>query len=507
MDLVNLALLCKRWHAVADAAAWENVDGMQSLLRLMPSNVWEEFEGEHTASSLHFTCELTKDDWAPVLAKSRYVRSLYMAYLHPDVQRDIASYPPSQTLFPALRELCIEESSERGSIDMDPDFADVLIPPTLSILRVSSYWRDMCDQVAFVVKCCKESVTEVYVKNWLYITQERDRKPDSERVTLLELLEALKMCPRISHVSLELRLDPDPELLQALSQCPALKVLELSFGDDVPQQEWVPGRLLKNAASRFPAMYDLRVYGGSFLDVLRIIEPDQQASHRKLKSIYVHAGHFDESQKLQSLTKYMKDWCDASTLGQVTIRRANIIREDRQEWPLLFDHINPLTMLSGLRDVLIGGLYGTRITDNDCATMARAWHDLESLSIGVTADYETGTGCTLQALSPFVCHCPHLQLLCLPLDAINIPEVPQPTTPFQQNESKSRILFRLDISYGAISDPHAVADFLRELFLHERVWLRYRRNVMSQGLVMEEESRRANLWTTVRKLAFPVPKR
>ncbi|TRM64477.1 hypothetical protein BD626DRAFT_536445 [Schizophyllum amplum] len=496
-DLLHLAQVCQHWHAVAEAVAWEDVVELETLLRFMPRDAWEEPEGRYPPHCLNLNRRLTASDWEPTLAKSRYVKTLYLDFVSKGLQWSIMLDPPPRTLFPALRELHIDDSFEYGRFEVDCRFRAMLVPPTLRILRITSTYQDVCGEAASIVKCCRESITTVHVDNHEH--NEKDRDIDSESYALIDLLEALQGCPHLSHVSLKLRLDKDSRLFEKLSQCPALVSLNIDLGEDDRLQRWLEGGAPKYLPSHFPALHHLHINGGSFLDAMAIIASEQEAPRRKIETIYVHAGHEDESGALRLFVDDLKK-CDASTLRTVHIEQADWGGDGFQQWPLVSEHIEPLTMFSGLTYVHIGRLYGTTITDVDCAAMARAWPQLKDLSISIMVEHRTGTTCTLAALVPFARHCRHLRILGLPFNAISIPDATQPKTVRPAEPHASVIPLSLRVLYGAIADPRAVAHFLCELFPQRDLKVEYALGFFSDALTSAEDNQRDDRWKSVQAL-------
>ncbi|TRM64476.1 hypothetical protein BD626DRAFT_400790 [Schizophyllum amplum] len=502
-DLLHLSRVCRHWHAVAEAVAWETVDELETLLRLMPRDAWEGASVYTGVMTVTLKRQPTASDWEPVLTKAGYVKTLCLDFVSQDLQWSIVRDPPPRSLFPALRELSIDDSFEHEMFDIESHFMAVLVPPTLSILRITSTYQDVCSDAASILECCcRESITTVHVNNQDYNEQERDI--GFEWYTLGDLMDALQLCPRLSHVSLKLRLDKDPRLFIRLSESPALVSMNIDLGGDDRLQGWLEGGAPKYPPSRFSALRHLHIDGGSFFDAMSIIAlPAQKAPCRKMEAIYVHAGHEDESGALQLLVEDINKWCDASTLRKVQIERAEW-GEEIQEWPLVYEHIEPLTKFRGLTHVRMGGgMDGTRVTDVNCEAMARAWPELKELSVSVVAVHETGTACTLEALVPFARHCPRVQFLHLPLNAISIPEAVQPTASHPAAPRALDDYLKICVSYGAIADPHAVARFLCKLFPHRDLEVAYTSAYMSSGLTMLEEKQRIDQWSTVEALVDP----
>ncbi|KAI5885899.1 uncharacterized protein SCHCODRAFT_02642752 [Schizophyllum commune H4-8] len=526
-DRARLARVCKHWHAVADAAVWRHIGGLESLLRLLPKDAWTEPRDEYGMSMphcVHLSRRLTAVDWEPVLRKSRLVQTLSLDYVDNATQWAIVDCPPPQALFPALRILNIDDCFEYSPFDCESDFIQVLVPPTLRELHISSTYKDMSSTAACVARCCRASLTTLDLDNQDYRVNRRGDNQeidddDANIYGLCDLVDELKQCQRLTNFSLKLATPWFPQVFEKLSECPGLTDLDVYLSsEDSPSYEWEdhPPRY---GDYRFPALRRLHLHGVSFGDVMDILESKEEnpddAPFREMEAIGICGGPGDSSGALASLTTYIENWCDAAVLRRVSIERDDDSdeREDFQEWPLTFDHIAPLTAFRHLTHVRLAGLHGTRLTDADCEEMAVAWPALQELVLNVTPNYAEGTACTLAALVPFARNCPHLRVLELPLDAARVPQtVPLRTEPSQTEPSQSELPSERDaehvershtplllrITYGAIDDEESVVRYLRALFHCATLDVQYKTGYRPRGgLDQKEQDRRIRSWGNV----------
>ncbi|KAL1684994.1 hypothetical protein GGG16DRAFT_67186 [Schizophyllum commune] len=548
-DRARLARVCKHWHAAADAAIWKHVGTLERLLRLMPKDAWTEPRDEYGMSMphcVHLSRRLTASDWEPVLRKSRLVQDLSLDYVGNLIQWAIVDCPPPQTLFPALRTLTIHDSFEYDSFDCENEFLEVLVPPTLRELHISSTYKDMSSTAACAARCCRASLTTLEVDNQEYRV---DRRGDNQEIDdddaniygLCDLVDELKQCPRLTDFTLKLATPWFPEVFEKLSECPGLVDLDVYLSsEDSPSYEW-EDHPPKYGDYRFPALRRLRLQGVSFGDVMDILESKEEnpddAPFREMEVIDIYGGLGDSSGALADLTTYIENWCNAAVLRQVSIERDDDDREDFQEWPLTFDHVAPLTSFRHLTHVCLAGLHGTRLTDADCRAMAAAWPTLQELVLNVTPNYAEGMACTLAALVPFAVGCPHLRLLELPLDASRVPldavDSPQddpsqsrpssegersqtplslstktPLNPSQSPRNLSPTPLVLRVTYGAIDDEQSVARFLRNVFHRAQLQVQYKTGYRPRGLDQKEQDRRMMSWSAVDALVSgkPIPR-
>ncbi|KAL1674875.1 hypothetical protein EV122DRAFT_293125 [Schizophyllum commune] len=521
-DRARLARVCKHWHAAADAAIWKHVGGLERLLRLMPNDAWKEPRDEYGMSMphcFHLSRRLTASDWEPVLRKSRLVQDLSLEYVGNLIQWAIVDCPLPQILFPALRTLTIHDSFEYDSFDCENEFLEVLVPPTLRELHISSTYKDMSSTAACAARCCRASLTTLVLDNQEYRV---DRQGDNQEIDdddaniygLCDLVDELKQCSRLTNFSLKLATPWFPEVFERLSECPGLVDLDVYLSsEDSPSYEW-EDHPPKYGDYRFPALRRLRLQGVSFGDVMDILESKEEnpddAPFREMEIISICGGPDDSSSALVQLTKYIENWCDAAVLRRVSIERDDDDREDFQEWPLTFDHVAPLTSFRHLTHELV---------------------------LNVTPNYAEGMACTLAALVPFAVGCPHLRLLELPLDASRVPleavdnphddpsqsrpssegersqtplslSTKTPLNPSQSPRNLSPTPLVLRVTYGAIDDEQSVARFLRDLFHRAQLQVQYKTGYRPRGLGAKEQDRRIRSWSAVDALVSgkPIPK-
>ncbi|KAL1703633.1 hypothetical protein EV121DRAFT_280986 [Schizophyllum commune] len=141
----------------------------------------------------------------------------------------------------------------------------------------------------------------------------------------------------------------------------------------------------------------------------------------------------------------------SSTLSHVEFRLA-----DGYDCELSPECLSPLSSFRDMRYLAISG-YDSLLTEADYSDCARWWPELRTFELDVTRD-DRCIRCSLEVLLVFAEHCPHLNSLTVPLDAIKSPPaIPQ--------SLRHLSLLSLDVLEGAeINDLRQVALFLYNLF-------------------------------------------
>ncbi|KAJ7495627.1 hypothetical protein FB451DRAFT_1478653 [Mycena latifolia] len=143
--------------------------------------------------------------------------------------------------------------------------------------------------------------------------------------------------------------------------------------------------------------------------------------------------------------------CTQASLRDIRIIRAHAV---------VADTIQPLLSFNSLVSVHLAHPVGFDLDDSAILAMARAWPQLQFLSLIVRPARHMGCRVTLQGVSAFAAHCPILHTLELMFNATVVPEI-HDISPRAAQESLSFI----DVALSPIGAPHRVAEFLGGIFL------------------------------------------
>ncbi|KAL1703876.1 hypothetical protein EV121DRAFT_207008 [Schizophyllum commune] len=420
-DLAHLSRSCKAWHEAANPVLW-SYTRLTNLLRLLPEGA---FSRAHTSPSITLDA-LSAEHWAPLLKLSPLVKRLRFNKFVDDIVRSlIAENPPPTTLFPNLvtlefrdipiKRVFFNEYSVRDYYRERCMFLEAIIPPHVSRLDLRNVFYDVICYRSIpldgnhLTRLCVEE----FVGNPFYDAC----GPNG----LLTFVEALSEMPHLRELELSLPFDRDPVLLEALSRLPVLESLGLSLDRAMVREgQWaVHGPAYSEGA--FPALRRLHSdHGLSFFEVIDIIRCGPVTRRRPLQALEVACESADSSSALSTLTEIMRRHCSYEQLEAITF-------DDPFSsfgWPLLYQHVAPLTAFSRLTSLYICPLAGTELTDEDCLEMARAWPNLRHLDIFMKCEIcpKEGIACTLASLAAFANHCPQIRHLNMNFTATDIPD-------------------------------------------------------------------------------------
>ncbi|KAI4526934.1 hypothetical protein K525DRAFT_187990 [Schizophyllum commune Loenen D] len=170
---------------------------------------------------------------------------------------------------------------------------------------------------------------------------------------------------------------------------------------------------------------------------------------RLLRLQYIQGRYMSDTDMLEMM-QYIGSQ-GSSTLSHVEFRLA-----DGYDCELSPECLSPLSSFRDMRYLAISG-YDSLLTEADYSDCARWWPELRTFELDVTRD-DGCIRCSLEVLLVFAEHCPHLNSLTVPLDAIKTPPaIPQ--------SLRHLSLLSLDVLEGAeINDLRQVALFLYNLF-------------------------------------------
>ncbi|KAI5899200.1 uncharacterized protein SCHCODRAFT_02742326 [Schizophyllum commune H4-8] len=502
-DLARLSRSCKAWHEAANPVLWSYIR-LTNLLRLLPEGA---FSRARTSSSVALDA-LSAEHWAPLLKLSPLVKRLRFNKLSDDSVRSlIADSPPPTTLFPNLitlefrdappKYVYVNERSAREFYRERCMFLEAIIPPHVSIstLDLENVFLDV-----FVYRSIPlngNSLTRLRVDETVGSTFYDAYGP----IGLRAFIRALSDMRHLLEVVLRLPFDRDPMLLEALSRLPALESLDLRLGCAVVRRGHWTRHAPAYSEGAFPALRRLYLNNGlSFVDAIDIIQCAPVTRRRPLQTLKVVCADADPSSALTTLTEVMRKHCSYEHLEEFTVDDFFV----SFDWPLLSQHIAPLTAFSRLTKLYICPLGGTELTDDDCLQMARAWPNLRELDIFMNCEIcpKEGIACTLASLAAFAEHCPQIRHINMNFTATNIPYRTTLVDAGDRRADPVEIPLQACVN---ITNGRDVAEFLVDVFDGmARVNLAYPEDFedpRSEGAT-EEFRRRDDEWEEVRSLTL-----
>ncbi|KAL1723969.1 hypothetical protein EV715DRAFT_286032 [Schizophyllum commune] len=431
--------------------------------------------------------DLKAEDWCPVVKLSGLVKELVLEYVPFSTQAKVGSGRPKRPLLPALRRLALGWPHKSASEYLSP-FVAALVPETLAHLEISYMYHDSGSFFSHVISQCR-SITHLWISE---ILTYGDSKLEEQYI--LDIIEELRRCPRLTQVYVTLAMDANRKVLKALSECPGLArlTIELACNDLAHGAGWE-----ENAyPCGFSDLGDLELDGGPFAHATRIIS----SSKKKMSAIAITSDDpLESSRDLCDLTRAVRTHCDRASLQRFSVCRS-VYTDEGMEWPLLFEHIAPLIAFRNLTELSLPAFDGTVLTDDDCTQMARAWPKLQIVDFtpqGIPWP-EMDPACTWEGLAAFAQYCPDLDSVALPFDASSVPSW-DPETPAAMRTSSITIYVH---NYADIKDASDVARFFKRIFPLKALKVKFPRGTGVDPSIEEnpERLRRYASWSHVREL-------
>ncbi|KAI5887141.1 uncharacterized protein SCHCODRAFT_02681126 [Schizophyllum commune H4-8] len=465
-DLINVALASKACYDSTTPLIWENINGLDAILNLMPADAWEGTKVEdYVGLYQHPIIEtpLTVDDWASVSKISPFVKNFSLGVIPVPIWGRVANYPPSTTILPSLRRLCFHGEQGRLSGFQQP-WCDNLIAGQVECLRAfvphDLQELELKDSLAFVsiLNHCSQitSFTGSDRRSW----DDKDRDVTYERAQL-NLVQCLSRCELLTKVTLSLPFSNFSATMEGLATLPALDSLTMSI--DSWSVEKLQGDPPKYHQHAFPALRKLELENLRYEDAVAILE---SGGGRALESITVVTFKPEAPTAWYALATALQQHCDPEHLLEVYLTQyaieGQVLQGRRGETPpLLFDHIAPLTKLSRLRVARFGTSGDIHITDEQWERLAQAWPELrqfECLAYDLipTTQPAVASLATLASIAKF---CPDIEEICLQFDASSIP--PFPSTPADPFNRPTIIAIAAPCGISRAED---VVEFLRRAF-------------------------------------------
>ncbi|KAL1743374.1 hypothetical protein HDZ31DRAFT_41056 [Schizophyllum fasciatum] len=485
-DLASLALSCKAWYSVANAVLWETLSCIESLVRLMPKEVW-------TGMSPCFPDrDLPSHYWESVSHLSSLVKHLYLSGIDPAFQFIIVRNTPPVTLLPSLRSLSISAATE-DAFEIINAFADSpgapffeALTPTLQHLTfINVCGAVLCPNAGVFYKATQLTSLSVYQ------TDEGEADDTYDHDCIREaIIQIISNCRQLMNVYLSLPLIRHPSLLEALSRLPVLDCLTLKFYGTIAEENREDCQP-DYAARGFPNLRSCFVHGLSFNEAADLIKFE---GTRTLHDLRIDSTVLDSPADFAALTETIRRYCSPAHLRVIKFWRDTWVphSDNPGHWPLSYEHAEPLTAFPRLTTVMISDFCDTTIRDAEWARMARSWPELQILYIPIYKGMDMPANpSTLVALAAFAEYCPLLRHILIPFDASNLPSL-QPATETVV-ERDDQVLIEIGFPED-IASAEDVVGFMRSWYGKVTVSLRFPTTPPEEDL---EFQRRMDLWEQV----------
>nr|GAT56460.1 predicted protein [Mycena chlorophos] len=430
-----------------------------SSLRCLPRDCWEDsiVQGyPNQYQTIRFTRELTDADWKSIEKLRAWIRELdprvWSIAPHAQMLKSIKdSLGKLECLLPNLRVL-----HWRPSTAFVP-WAELLVGPRLTTLALSMYPRSSTE--------AEEILTGVDVPFSrlrhldLEVNDQRTNIPSPLSVSLffamnLSAIETLAL-PRVS-----------ARAWQHLASLPKLRELKLY----APQAGdlGTPSSPLPSTPPPFISLRKLLIIDTAITFALElltsvpmwhlallIIGSPEPAGREKLKPLYTAVASHCASDKLQELWlgPPYSDWEDEDSEDPPRTALADYILAD--------DSLFPLFSFTNLVKITLRPPTGFTIDDTVIRDLVSAWSSVQILRLSSGSSvHSPQPATTLNALRLLAGHCPYLQVLMLPLNAVNVPDL----SSYGDHRITQTALLELDVAISPIEDYLAVARFISDHF-------------------------------------------
>ncbi|KAI5833343.1 hypothetical protein K523DRAFT_369960 [Schizophyllum commune Tattone D] len=407
-DISRLSLVSTYLHSAVGPVLWESLAGLDPLLRLMPQDAWH-LEDDDTSqdSSEHryfnFSRPLRREDWLPVLAKSKFVKKLYNVdgfygciLFRATVAQAIVEQPPPALLLPNVRRLCCYPHDHL--VDESP------IP--YSLLSITTLELKACrfvDSKILTATCPNVDSLTIWCKC------------ESDALGAhAALMDTLGQWPHLETVHLTLHdwtWEPNPFL--ALSQLESLSSLHLHQGGYFNRLQAPQFR-----AQSFPALRTM-VLDSISLDLITAIVRSWHAP--KSMEVIDLQGVFGLDSCSASVLRAIQEKCAPPYLRKVIVRPPYSSDASAEEPQLRLHHLQPLSGFWNLTEVSFRMMSAAFLTDDDHARIASWWPRLQKLDFAVEYPSEPAPA-SYPSLLSYARGCPDLQELSINFTAASLEE-------------------------------------------------------------------------------------
>ncbi|KAJ6560009.1 hypothetical protein B0H19DRAFT_1260670 [Mycena capillaripes] len=236
--------------------------------------------------------------------------------------------------------------------------------------------------------------------------------------------------------------------------------------DDLGGYAPLSEQFFRHHSSRpFPALRILRLY---HVDTLTDVQSFlHMLSVSDLVEFELSAQKAFTEGMLLDLLSSLNAHCSRTSLSNVDIRVAGTTNAiPTPALPFPWTTLRSLLAFPNLSRVRVESVLGFSIDDNFIVEMATAWPLITSLilSPGLHPLDVPPITPSILSLESFAQLCPHLQHLCIPLDAASLRQPPGESNTTHQKRQMQTALETLDVGNAAIGSPLAVASFLCSMF-------------------------------------------
>ncbi|KAJ7249993.1 hypothetical protein C8J57DRAFT_1521592 [Mycena rebaudengoi] len=406
-DLVSLSITCRMFEDPALDVVWRSHDGMRSILRCMPEDLWAP---ETTGGSLeHFALRraVAPADWERASKYLNRIRTWSIG----------ANDLPSPSVFEALQ----------------VSFPADCFCPNVRDLR----WRQP-SSTQYIRSFFGPRITRIWIS---------PRSLDHHSL----LLGVATRYPNLTH------LDVSDFLLHAFRPG-SLTVINL---DTAAFEHIAHLGALKCLSLGDPGGFAAVIETGDAAYASRFPGPN-----RALHTLHVSFVRYPTLAETAQLYDSLAAQCSHSSLRHLHIEDAVEYQGPDQPTPELSEYddyvvdsptLRPLFVFHNLIVVELYSFFGFDLDDEIVVQMARAWPNIEKLNLLPKFDHHDSVDVTLDGLGAFAQYCPQLKTLGICVDATE--PAPMSGTPISQ-----RSLTQLDVVCSAIWRAKPVAAFIAAHF-------------------------------------------
>ncbi|KAJ6550863.1 hypothetical protein DFH09DRAFT_988706 [Mycena vulgaris] len=449
-DLAALARTCKAFQDPALDLLWREQSTLTHMLKCLPSNVWEEkIHSRGPPSHFRLIGPIDPADWEIPLSYARRIRTLSLdvgvGYVEPTfldaaILDTISSSLPQELLCPNLRSIS-------WGPKLDPVFSNILLflGPNITTVHLSL----PAPSISLIASLSTLPLRYPELKT-LHISWDN--------------WDSFPLCPISSIIALDLdqieilSLDGlDRAALQHLSHLPYLHSLTLHAPEVVHL-----GSSPSLSMGPFPALRSVTFltttfeFAAKFVDLLSdcrleafTVRTKVLATKMDTRQLYSSLASRMSHSALQSLTVQVVDY-DSPTPPPEMIA----------DYAISGNTLAPLFRFWNLTRIVLRTPVGFGIDDTTAWDIARAWPNLQSLTLDAASELHHTPTMTLAGLRAFATHCKVLSDLNISFDASTVP-------PFDNSPGTriSQLQLRfLGVAASPISEPPAVARFISGLF-------------------------------------------
>ncbi|KAJ7147789.1 hypothetical protein C8R43DRAFT_889479 [Mycena crocata] len=481
--LARLGRTCRQFSDIALDTLWREQETLVPLLKCLPSHLWEL--GGPDGESFCFrkgSIQVSVADWERVLLYSHRIRDMtFRRDVAPETLKLLHALAPMPCLLPNLDSAMwtrVETVVPCIGFVLGPNVASIRMPfqPTSShSLLLSQLASNFSSSLVEVI---------MWTKNTSADTAAHDGSLEAVSSFVLSLNKVETLC--IPFLTLQ--------AYEHLASLPAFKSLSIDCLIDTssgnPATESNADIANARGPAKFPSLTRLAINNASSMDSLTTLLC--VLAHAPLET-FSFSGTHSTSITPSRLFAALRANCSHYHLTTLHVSFwdwDSVVRGD----PITPKALRPLLAFTRLRSVRLTADFS--LDDDFCAEMAVAWQDIEQLDLSLFGvETNAPSAVTLSGLSSFARHCPNLQHLALPLDAMIVYEA--------ATSAQSALAF-LNVMSSPIESTAPAARFLSATFPSLRkinnlgdLW-----REEEHGLMTSELEAMHRKWKEVEKLAL-----